>query len=127
DGRRHEFLSQLLGTPDYQSLHAATRLDDTASAIAAGHFAEQFAKLKKDDRAETGAAVPCGDDLAREMAALRAVGKAFTEAKKEVEELTEASTALGLGPGQPGSNDPGAIAELFKRVRGDPTLRRICE
>ena len=127
DGRRHVFLSQLLGTPDYHSLHAATRLDDTASAIAAGHFAEQFSKLKKDDRTETGAASTTGDDLAGEMAALRAVGKAVTEARKEVDELREAATALGLGPGQPGANDPKAIAELYKRVRSDPTLRRICE
>jgi uncharacterized protein with von Willebrand factor type A (vWA) domain len=35
--------------------------------------------------------------------------------------------ALGLGPGAPGCNDPKAIAALFKRVRSDPTLRRICE
>jgi uncharacterized protein with von Willebrand factor type A (vWA) domain len=32
-----------------------------------------------------------------------------------------------MGPGEPGSNDPRAIAELFKRVRNDPTLRMICE
>lgn len=127
DGRRHDFLAQLLGTPEYRSLHTATRLDDTASAIAAGHFAEQFAELKKDERTETGAAAPGADDLSREMAALRAVGKAVTEARKEVDELKEASTALGLGPGQPGSNDSRAIAELFKRVRSDPALRRICE
>jgi uncharacterized protein with von Willebrand factor type A (vWA) domain len=32
-----------------------------------------------------------------------------------------------MGPGSPGSNDPAAVAALFKRVRSDPTLRRICE
>jgi uncharacterized protein with von Willebrand factor type A (vWA) domain len=126
DPRRHQFLSQLLDTPDYRALHADTQLDDTAAAIAAGHFAEEFAKLRKEDRG--GAAVPAGaDDLAGEMAALRAVGKAVAEARKEVEELRDASAALGLGPGQPGSNDPWAIAEIYKRVRNDPALRRISE
>src|SRR5262249_56099088 len=44
-----------------------------------------------------------------------------------VGEGRDAAAALGLGPGAPGSNDPRAIAALFKRVRSDPTLRRICE
>jgi uncharacterized protein with von Willebrand factor type A (vWA) domain len=129
DPRRHQFLAQLLDTPEYRALHAATRLDDTASAIAAGHFAEQFARLKQED--ERGACEPPGvgedDELAREMSALRAVGKALTEAGKEVDELKETAAALGLGPGQPGSNDPATIAALYKRVRNDPGLRRICE
>jgi uncharacterized protein with von Willebrand factor type A (vWA) domain len=127
DPRRHQFLSQLLETPEYRALHCDTQLDDTAAAIAAGHFAEEFAKLQQDS---CGAAAPTGtgpDDLAGEMAALRAVGKAVAEARKEVEELRDASAALGLGPGQPGSNDPRAIAEIYRRVRNDPTLRRISE
>jgi uncharacterized protein with von Willebrand factor type A (vWA) domain len=65
--------------------------------------------------------------LADEMAALRAVGRAVTEARKEVDELKDAAAALGLGPGQPGSNDPRAIASLFQRVRNDPGLRKISE
>jgi uncharacterized protein with von Willebrand factor type A (vWA) domain len=32
-----------------------------------------------------------------------------------------------MGPGAPGSNDPRAIAELYRRVRSNPSLRRICE
>ena len=61
------------------------------------------------------------------MATLRAVGRALGEASKEVEECREAAAALGLGPGAPGSNDPGAVAALYRRVRDSPTLRRICE
>jgi uncharacterized protein with von Willebrand factor type A (vWA) domain len=34
---------------------------------------------------------------------------------------------MGMGPGSPGSNDPRAIAALFRRVRNNPTLRKICE
>jgi uncharacterized protein with von Willebrand factor type A (vWA) domain len=58
---------------------------------------------------------------------LRAVGRALAKATEEVGEMSEAAAALGLGPGSPGSNDPLAIAELFRRVRGNPALRRICE
>lgn len=123
DPRRHEFITQLLGTPEYHSLHAATRLDDTAASIAAVHFAEAFAKLQQ---AEEVAGSPA-DALGREMAAMRAVARALTAAKEEVSELHEAAGALGMGPGSPGSNDAKAIAELFKRVRSDPALRRICE
>src|SRR5205823_4440644 len=81
-------------------------------------------KLKKEP---SGSAATGDGELADEMAALRAVGKALTEARKEVDELKDAASALGLGPGWPGSNDPRAIAELFQRVRNDPALRRICE
>jgi uncharacterized protein with von Willebrand factor type A (vWA) domain len=50
-----------------------------------------------------------------------------TEARKEVEELKDATAALGMGPGRPGSNDPRAVAEIYKRVRNDPALRKICD
>ena len=119
--RRHEFLTQLLATPEYRALHAATCLDDTAASIAAVHFAEEFAKLQQDDVAKPA------DALGREMATMRAVAKAVTAAKEEVGELHETAAALGLGSGSPGANDTRAIAELFKRVRGDASLRRICE
>jgi uncharacterized protein with von Willebrand factor type A (vWA) domain len=129
DRRRHLFVSQLIDTPEYRVLHADTKLDDTASAIAAAHFAEQFQKLKSEDSKGATDESPAAaeGDLEREMAALRAVGKAVTEARKEVDEFKDACAALGMGPGQPGSNDPKAIAELFKRVRNDPSLRRISE
>jgi uncharacterized protein with von Willebrand factor type A (vWA) domain len=128
DPRRHRFVAQLLDTPEYRALHADTRLDDTAAGIAAAHFAEQFARLRDEERDGKGGAAPGGGDtLADEMATLRAVGRAVAGAGKEVGELREASGALGLGPGEPGSNDPRAVAAVFRRVRGDPALRRICE
>jgi len=128
DRRRHQFVAQLLDTPEYHALHASTRLDDTAAGIAATHFAEQFAQLKKEDTKDHAGSVAGADDaLGDEMATLRAVGRAVAEAGKEVGELHEATAALGMGPGSPGGNDPRAVAELFRRVRGDPALRRICE
>jgi hypothetical protein len=129
DGRRHEFLAQLLQTPDYHALHTATQLDPLASSIAATAFAEQFAALNKEDekRSEGGTSKDAGETLDHEMATLRAVGRAVSEAGKEVEECKEACAALGMGAGSPGSNDPRAIADLFRRVRSSPILRRICE
>jgi uncharacterized protein with von Willebrand factor type A (vWA) domain len=123
DPRRHEFVTQLLETPEYRALHAATRLDDTAAGIAATAFAEQFTALQTDDEKSPNPA----DSMAHEMATLRAVGRALAGAREEVEALTEAAAALGLGPGAPGSGDPRAVAALFRRVRHDPTLKRICE
>jgi uncharacterized protein with von Willebrand factor type A (vWA) domain len=119
DGRRHAFVGQLLHTPVYAALHTATMLRETPSVLAATAFAEQFAQLNKEDHAGT-------DDMDREMSTLRAVGRALVQATAEVEEANEATTALGMGPGAPGSNDPKAIAQLYRRVRSHPTLRRIC-
>jgi len=121
DHRRHQFLSQLLEAPDYRSLHAATQLNDVAASIAAVHFAEQFHTLKQED------AKPAGDEMGHDLAVLRAVGKAVSAAEKEVGDLNDAALALGMGEGAPGSNDPKAIAALFRRVRKDPSLQRICE
>lgn len=128
DAQRREFLAQLLQTPDYHSLHTSTVLNAAASAIAATAFAEQFAALKKEEDRSKGKGELAGKDaLDHEMATLRAVGRAVSEASKEVEECKEAAAAMGMGPGAPGSNDPKAIAALFRRVRHNPTLRRICE
>ena len=45
DPGRREFLAGLLDSPAYGALRADTRLDDTAAAIAAAHFAAQYAGL----------------------------------------------------------------------------------
>jgi uncharacterized protein with von Willebrand factor type A (vWA) domain len=120
DELRHQFVQQLLETPDYQSLHTSTMLNAAAAEIATAAFAEQFAELRKDEPKHE-------DATEREMATLRAVGKALDKASEEVEECREAAAALGLGPCGAGSNDAQAVAALFKRVRGNTTLRRICE
>lgn len=142
DPARHQFVKQLLETPEYRALHASTMLDDAASEIAAVHFAEQCAALKKER--DKGKPAPGGkgrpdrggggarsggkpDGMAEEMATLRAVGRALAEAAKDVEECKEAAAACGMGAGGAGEHDPRRVAELYKRVRNNPTLRRICE
>ncbi len=127
DPRRHQFLARLLDTPEYRALHDATRLDDTAAAIAATHFAEQFADLRRSGTKVGADGAASAGPSGGELATLRAVGRAVAEAGKEVTELHEAVAALGMGPGAPGGTDPAAVAVLFKRVRGDPALRRVCE
>ena len=128
DPRRREFLEQMFQTPVFHALHANTTLKEAASVIAATAFAEQFAALKEDEKekekSRSGGGKGEGD---REMDTLRAVGRALSKATEEVEEMREATTALGMGPGSPGSNAPRAIAALYRRVRNNPVLRRICE
>lgn len=124
DRRRHEFLAQLVQTPDYHALHTSTMLNAAASELAAASFAEQFAGMKKEEDEAKGRGKEAPDT---EIATMRAVSKAVCEASKEVEECKDAAAVMGLGPGSPGSNDPTLIADLFKRVRGSSTLRRICE
>jgi len=130
DPTRHAFVARLLDAPEYRALHADTRLDDTAAAIAAVHFAEQFTRLKETaPEPDVRAHCPAGRDtaFAAEVAALRAAGAAVSAARAEVGELRDATLALGMGPGGSGSTDPRAVAELFRRVRADPALRRVCE
>ncbi|VTU00876.1 Marine sediment metagenome DNA, contig: S01H1_S27396 (Fragment) OS=marine sediment metagenome GN=S01H1_64016 PE=4 SV=1: VWA_2 [Gemmataceae bacterium] len=122
DPRRHAFLARVLDAPEYRALRADTRLDDTAAAIAAAHLAEQFARLPAPDAAEKS-----GGDFGAELAALRAAAAAVDGARAEVAEFRDAAAALGLGPGAPGAGDPAAIAAVFRRVRNDPGIKRICE
>ena len=66
-------------------------------------------------------------DLDAEMTAALAAGKAAAAAAEEVKEYCESREA-GMGPGGAGEKrDPKAIAEAYKRVRNNPTLRRISE
>ncbi|HZY83672.1 MAG TPA: hypothetical protein VFE78_02470 [Gemmataceae bacterium] len=135
DPLRLQFLRQLLDTPEYRGLHAATLLNEAASEIATAAFASQYAELrqeretdaKKEAASGGGTGKEEGRDFAEEVGVLRHVGKALAGASAEVEEARDAAAALGLGPGSPGSNDPKVIAALYRRARGDPTLRRVCE
>ncbi len=136
DSRRREFVAALLETLDYRGLHADTQLDDTASEIAAAAFAKQFADTcKHQPEGCSGSGVapdrPAPDaaecDLTAEIVTLRATAKAISEARAGVEELRDTAAAFGMGPGSAGSSDPARIATLFKRVRSDPALKRICD
>src|SRR3954466_12033935 len=48
DRLKHQFLAQLLETPEYRELHESTALNEASAALAAGRFAEQFAGLRDE-------------------------------------------------------------------------------
>jgi uncharacterized protein with von Willebrand factor type A (vWA) domain len=143
DRIKHEFLGQLLETPEYHALHESTMLNEAAAAIAAASFAEQFARLREERREEERerspraggkdpAPVPSADvvehaEMEGEMRVVRAVGVALDGAARDVAEMEDATAALGMGPGGPGPYDPRRVAGLFRRVRKSETLRRIVE
>jgi uncharacterized protein with von Willebrand factor type A (vWA) domain len=144
DKLRHEFIEQLLQTPEYLSLHTTTLIREAPSVLAATAFAEQYSELRKrtpdnkkeeqeaSEKEERNPATTIEkafrkeEDLDRDMATLRAVNQAVLKATDDVREVNEAAAAMGMGPGSPGSNNPKAIAALYRRVRNHPTLRKIC-
>src|SRR3954469_15819929 len=48
DRLKHQFLTQLLETPEYRGLHESTALNEASAALAAARFAEQFAGLRDE-------------------------------------------------------------------------------
>ena len=75
DPPRHGFLRQLLDTPEYRALHAATRLDDTAAGSPPPTSPSSSPNYKKEDAAQRRRR-----PTTAEMATLRAVGRAVAEA-----------------------------------------------
>ena len=122
DPLRHRFLARLLETPDYRAVHERTALCEPAAEVAAAAFAGRFAQLRDDPAADRP-----DDPVGREVAAIRAAVAAAADAESEVRGLGDVLAGLGLGPGDPGSLDPRAVAEACRRARTDLTLRRICE
>jgi uncharacterized protein with von Willebrand factor type A (vWA) domain len=119
DAVRGEFFAALLASPEHAALHAATRLEPAAAEIAAIHFAEQLSRMEKE-------AAALMDPVTREVACLRAAARALSEADCEVRDCRDVASAFGCGQGGAGANDPRTIADLFRKVRADPSLRRIC-
>src|SRR4051812_44382684 len=107
DRTKHEFLEQLLATPEYKALHEATMLNEAAAAIAAARFAEQFARLREEEREEERersarpgrkdpAPAPSAGEgehaaMEGEMRVIRAVGVALDGAAGDVAELEDAT------------------------------------
>ena len=122
DPLRRQFVEELLNTPAYQSLHESTKLDSTASEIAAISFAEQFNALAA--KVETSPQTPEPEGI--DVAVIVAASRASKDAADGVAELECVAQAMGMGPGEPGSSDVNAIAATFKAARSNPALLRIC-
>lgn len=118
--RLSRYMRQLFETPEFQALHAETQLDEVASEIAAASFAEQWVVLTKQDEPD--------DEFKSDMQCLRAASAALSTAAESVSDLRDAQSALGLGQGAGGSALAAqGLAQVFKRVQGSQSLRRICE
>lgn len=127
DNRRHEFIRTLLESPDYKVLHESTQANTLASEMAATEFGQQFAQLLKNDqkRKTEGKDNPGQSN----MACAQAVSKALKQSTKEVDELNNMQSALGLGGNGPNESSvpPTQIAELFNKIKNSEYLRRITE
>lgn len=122
DPQRLEFLKQLMETQEFRELRVNTMLDEVCSELAACAFAEQFAGVRQVEE-ESPTKGRSGED----MGLLKAAAKALTTARQDVQDCRDAQNALGLGPGSPGSSDPRAIAEMFRRVRNSESLKKILD
>lgn len=121
DPLRHQFVQELLRTPDWQGLRASTIYDDETADLAAIHGAKQWVTLcQAREQAEQN-----NNPFDNEMASIKAAADATREARKDVSDYQDMKQGLGGGDGQ--KLDPKRTAELFKRVRGNHRLKRICE
>ena len=122
----------MLDTPEYRALHADTRLDDTAAAIAAGHFAEQFAKLKKEDtkepRGRVPPAVPATATSAERDGGAAGGGQGRGRGRQGGGRTARRGGRAGAGAGAAGAQRPaGRSPRCSSGCANDPALRRICE
>lgn len=125
DPRRQQMIEQLMESSEYQTLHMSTMSNYMASEMAATALANQYCAMKQNDK---NCSKPHTKEE-QEIQCLRAIGKALKAATEEVEELEGIESALGLdsSKAQGGSVEQKRLAEMFKAVRNNPRLRRICE
>lgn len=132
DQQRHEFLEQLLETPEYHALHSRTAINDVASELACGSFAQAYGVLVADAQKQQpeGSAGGSGKNaFKKKMKVISAIGNGLKNASNVVSDYEDARDAFGsgLGNGGNGKMDTKALANLFKRVRDNKSLARICE
>lgn len=119
--RIHRYMKNLMETPEFQALHNETQLDEFAASVAAASFAEQWVEYVKTEEPS--------DEFKKDMQARKACSKALAGAAGEVGDLRDAQAALGIGGdgGGKGAICGDELAKVFKRVRGNKSLKRICE
>lgn len=122
DPLRKQFVEELLSTPAYRFLHESTKLNTVAAEIAACSFAEQFHLLEARAPDPSQPSKPEGLDVA----VIASASRAAKDAVEGVQELESVTQAMGMGAGEPGSNDVSAIASVFKAARSNKALMRIC-
>lgn len=117
--RRWEFLNTLLETVEFKALRKDTVLNSEAAELAAVKIAEEYSLLLEKDKCK-------GKEDGKDL--LDCIGGVLKLAGEEVEALLESQRAISFGgPGTAGKTDPKKTLEIYRRIRGNPTLRRVCE
>lgn len=132
--RRSEYIEKLMESQQYQELRQSTVLNELTSEMAAHQFMQGYVKLAEKDRQRQNKPkkqkLPGKKDdsgeLQAEMDLIMCVNDALNEAQKEADEMMEACKGLGMGV-EIGRMDTQSVAQMFRRVRQSPTLKRICD
>lgn len=130
DASRAAWWRQLMETHEYRSLRSQTVLDSSLSGLAAKSLCDQWIEYAVElaKRPNDGSAPPGSDSepIADQVARIRSTAKALAGASETVCMAQDMAAGLGMGSG--GSKlDQATLAQHFRRVRGDNTLRRILE
>lgn len=132
-----EYMQQLMTTTDYLELHDTTMGDDFASEVAAAHFGDAYAKLRKQqsdinkenaERAAKGQGPKTGPGSQPNVVA--AVASAMKGASQSVQEYKDACEAMGWGEGEgmnDGKIDPARVSKMMERVNKSQNLKKILE
>jgi len=133
DAARAAWWRQLMETPEYGSLRSQTVLNASLSGLASKALCDQwvqYAATQEPERPDSGDDKPSpgsdGESIADQVARIRSTSKALAEAAETVSTANDLAAGLGMGAG--GSTlDQAKLAEYFRRVRSDSTLRKILE
>lgn len=119
DSQRLEYISALLQSPEYESLHRQTCLDSLASEMAAASFVQQWMVLRAKAKPE--------DEMEQEANTQGACQNAMNQAKQQVQDLKETRDSLGIGDERNGMAglSPAQIRKLFEKIRTDSHLGEI--
>lgn len=129
DARRREFLETLMQTPEYRSLRTSTLLNEVASEMAASEFTKQWMKLVEKDQCRKPGKSKERDAAKASSDLMGCVAGALAGATEAVGEYEEAMNCIGLGGdgAKETQMDPQQVAKLYKRIRGNNMIKRICE
>lgn len=127
DGKRAEWWSQLMETPEFASLRRQTVLDDWMSELASRAICDQWYEYadSTEDQEEGEPGEGDGEPIANTIARITSTDKAVKDAKEAVEDAKGMAAGLGLGAG--GSVDRDRMADCYRRMRQSPQLKRILE
>jgi len=122
--RISRYMRNLMETPEFQSLHAETQLDEMASEMATAHFSKAWVQVAQQVEPE--------GEFAKDIQCLVAASDALAGATAEVEELRSFEDAMGgkgMGSGSGGRSKlpKEELRKRFDRARRSRTLARICQ